>query len=494
MRPHIKRLNKELNLATFKPRTKMSGINDIIDNMADTNGQLINKDGDKSMIGTAIPYLYSIYSDLIINPSTVSITEFQKMAYSQPVIATALSILCNLVKNEIGNIQHDNPKYQEYLTKTFDNMDRPFNELVADMFTAVWAGFYVGEKKLESDGRYIYVKDVKPRPATSIVFRVHSDGELKDDGIIQYYFNNLWVGNANWLAFNQINANGSQRPNPYAAMGDAPFPVRTAWVQPIGAVVIPREKCVHWKYKGLDGLDSPYGRSLLRSAYDSYLVRSELTKITRNAAKFKSSPIPVAVVDPNQANTEKGITAYEELGDALSNLGEGTTNPFLLTVGKLNETISFTNLNTTADLDKLVMLNKYFDSMMLLSCLFQADVMGLSDKGSYALGETQSDLIGRNVTALAESIQDCLIDQIAKPMLQINFDEQEDFGYFAKAEHVSEDVVVNLQKLEALRNVGIKLKQNVYMEMMGLREDDIESVNNPVGDFAIDPKFTRGSA
>ncbi len=461
-------------------------ISSVIDEFSAVNNSILVNDGDKTMLGTAIPYLYNLYSDLIVNPSSVSVSEFQKMVYSQPVIKAALTMLGNLVKNEMGKYQHINQKYKDLINKMFDNMNRSFDDLITDMLTSLWAGFYVGEKKYVSDGRYIYVADIEPRPAQSIIYRVDSQGHLKEDGIIQYYFNNLWTGYGNLLAFNQVNSCGGQRPNPYASIGDFDYPWRIVWAQPIGTVIIPKSKCVHFAYKGLDGLDSPYGRSLLRDAYDSYLVRAELTKITRNAANFKASQIPVVIVNPDQTNTDEGQSAFDQIGYNLETLGTaGGDNPYLLIQGVGGgdqQSIWLDRLDSTADLKDFVALNTYFDAQMLLSCLFQSDIMGLSDKGSYGLGESQQDLIGRNINAIVKMLKQCVIKQVVQPILEVNFNEKEDFGTFANIDNVSEDVALNLDKLGTLRNEGIKLTTEAIMKMLDLHIDDVESVTDiPLG-------------
>jgi hypothetical protein len=486
----LKGVNKKVPVRPYVGSKKKGSqnfeIGSIINDFAGINKEILVNDGDQSMIGTAIPYLYNLYSDLIVNPSTVSVSEFQKMVYSQPVLSNGLTLLNALIKNEIGPYSHENQKYADFINKMISSMDRSFESVLSDMLTALWAGFYIGEKKEVTDGRYKYISDIQPRPAQSILFRVDSQGKLKDDGIIQYYFNNLWTGYGNLLAFNQLGPDGKMNPNPYSSLGDFDYPWRTVWAQPIGTVIIPKDKCIHFYYKGLDGLDNPYGRSLLRPAYDKYLIRSELDKLSRNAAVFKASKIPVVIVDPNQTNTEEGQSAFEQIGANLNNLGgdkDGAT-PFLLVQGKKDESISIDGLDSTANLDQFVNMDKYYDNQMLLCLLFQSDLMGTSDKGSYALGETQADLVGRVINSLVDQVKGCLIQQLVKPILQENFGESDDFGSFDMKDNVAEDVALNLDKLNSLRNEGIKLKAEAIMSMLDLKADAIESINNPIVDVS----------
>lgn len=490
---------KNLGIPTGKSpmkRKQTFQIGSVIDEFSAVNNSILVNDGDPTMLGTAIPYLYNLYSDLIVNPSSVSVSEFQKMVYTQPVIAATLTMLGNLVKNQLGQYNHENKTYKDYVTKMFNQMSRTMEELVTDILTFLWAGFYVGEKKYVSDGRFIYIKDIEPRPAQSILFRVDSQGHIKEDGIIQYYFNNLWTGYGNLLAFNSVNpTTGQTQPNPYASRGDFDYPWRTVWAQPIGTVIIPREKCVHIAYKGLDGLDNPYGRSLLRSAYDPYLIRSELNRITRNAANFKAAPTPIIVVDPDQYPTDSGEEAMQNMYNMFATLGQtGKDNPFGMLAGRLNESVWLSSLDTTANLNDFVNLNKYYDGQMLLSNLFQSDLLGLSDKGSYALGETQHDLVGRNIDAICKQIQKAIIEGVVKPMLEVNFEEKENFGAFYRLDNVAEDVALNMDKINTCINNGIKLKGESIIELLDLNKEMVESFDAPIIDQSIQQQNNNGIA
>lgn len=473
---------KAKTVAIRKPKPRFE-ISTVIDEFQGMNEDLIVNDGLPGVTGTSNPYQFNLFSDLITNPSSVSISEFQKMAYTQPIISAGLTILNNLVKNEFGKFQHDNDKYSDFINTMFDGMVRSFDEILTDMLTALWAGFSLCEKRYRSDGRYIYVIDIEPRPAQSIIFRVDSQGHLKDDGIIQYYFNNLWTGYGNLLAFNGVGPNGQSRPNPYASRGDFDYPWRTVWAQPIGTVIIPKDKCVLFSYKGVDGLTSPYGRSLLRSAYDSYVVRAEMTRITRNAANFKASPTPVIVVDPNSTNSLQGQEQFDQIGETLETLGDfGGGNAYLLLKGKLNESVWIDKIDSTASLGDIIAVDNYFDKMMLTAILFPGELAGLSDKGSYALGKTQQDLLGRNVSSIVAMLEETILNQVVKPLLQINFNEQENFGSFRRADNVAEDVALNMDKINTLANQGIKLKPEAIIAMMDLHMDCVESTGNPVMD------------
>lgn len=479
---HLTKDTKRKTIAVHKNRPRFE-ISSVIDEFQGMNLDLIVGDGYSDIYGTSNPYQFNLFSDLITNPSSVSITEFQKMVYTQPIIATGLTILFNLVINEIGTFNHNNKKIENFVQEMIKSFDKPFEEVLKDMLTALWAGFSIGEKRYDSDGRYVLVRDIEPRPAQSIIYRVDSQGHLKDDGIIQYYFNNLWTGYGNLLAFDQV-YNGMLNPNPYASKGDFNYPWRTVWAQPIGTIVIPKNKCIHFTYRGLDGLTSPYGRSLLRATYDVYLQKSELNRITRNAANTAATPIPVVVVDSNQTNNPSGNSVLSDIAAALDGMNTPGGANYLLLQGILNKSVFIDKLNTQVNLGDFVELNNYYDKIMLTSVLYPSELAGLSDKGSYALGKSQKDILGRNVNLIANSLKDCLINQLIKPILKTNFNEHTDFGTFSNAENVSEDVALNLDKINSCTNLGINLKPEAIMQLLDLNEDMIQEIsekpiNNP---------------
>ena len=465
--------SKKIYQRTPRPRFEISTV---IDEFQGMNQNLIVNDGYKGVSGTSNPYQFNLFSDLITNPSSVSISEFQKMVYTQPVLKVGLTILSNLVVNEFGEYYHKNAKYKDFINEMIRNLDRSFDDILRDMMTYLWAGFSLLERRDESDGRYIVTKDLEPRPAQSIIYRVDSQGHLKDDGIVQYYFNNLWSGYGNLLAFNQYQ-NGQSKPNPYAARGDFDYPWRTVWAQPIGTVVIPKDKCVHTIHKGLDGLTSPYGRSLLRDCYDYYVLKCEQNRITRNAANTLATPIPAVVVNPNQFNT----TSNETVMDDIASILEGVTSPgganYLLFQGEVGKSIWFEKFNHTAKLDDFIELNRYYDTMMLTSVLFPSELAGLSDKGSYALGETQNDLLGRNVESIKKTIKNSLIQGWIKPLLKMNFNEEHDFGEFLDRDNITEDIAINLDKINTLHNLGFELKEETLCQMLDIPENSLQRIS-----------------
>jgi hypothetical protein len=285
------------------------------------------------------------------------------------------------------------------------------------------------------------------------------------------------------LSNGYLTPNNYNYPNPYASYGDLNYPLRTVWTQTFGATILPARTRFLFSYQSNTGMNSPYGVPLLRSAYDYYLINTELNRIMVNAANFKASPIPVLIINPNQMSTDNGDTALDSVGNALSTLGDsGKANPFLLLQGT-KDSISIEQLNTTANLTDLTYMRKYIDSMILTSLGFPSDLAGLSDKGSYGLGKAQQDLLSRTVNAMAKQLKEALIRQFVRPMLEDNFGEREDFGSFSQVDTEQQHIDTNLKIITTLREQGIKLKSDSIMSLVNIDKDAIESENNPIVDI-----------
>lgn len=214
---------KLYNNAGINGTTEGGSVSQVIDFFQKENSLLIPQDGDPSIIGTAAPYQYNLFSDLVVNPSSVSTTEFQKMAYGDPIVYSSLIYMATIIADMVGEYRHEDKEIEELVNYSLDNMVVSKTKLIRYMLTAMWAGFSLSEKVYKPkkvNGRMkVLIENVIPLPPNSIIFRVDNSGQLKEDGIVQYYYNNLWTGYANVMSYNQNTHDGHSNPNPYAKKG-----------------------------------------------------------------------------------------------------------------------------------------------------------------------------------------------------------------------------------------------------------------------------------
>ncbi len=205
-----------------------------------------------------------------------------------------------------------------------------------------------------------------------------------------------------------------------------------------------------------------------------------------NAAYFKASPTPVFMVSPDQANTEDGQSFMDQLEWSLQNLGSTGCNPYLTmwgnggSSGTKEQSVWIQELKSTANLDELVQVQKYVDSQMATGVIFTSELMGLSDTGSYALGESQKDLIGRAVDFYKKRLRNAVIKDYISQMLYMNFGEEKDFGEFVEEYTVSEDVALNIDKLKTTASLGLELTPESYLNMLHIPVSSLKKFHSNV--------------
>lgn len=365
-----------------------------------------------------------------------------------------------VVADMIGDFRHPNKEISDLVNFNLENMEISKVQLIKFILSALWAGFSIqekvyGVKRFKGRSR-VLITDTVQLPPSSIIFRVDTSGKLKDDGIVQYYYNNLWTGYANMLSFNSYNQGGNvSTPNPYAKKGDLDTPLRSIWAQPIGTVILPKRKCIHHTFAGLDGFTSPYGRSILRSTYSYWVQKQAMLQISLIAANYKASPIPVAFVDPTvQVRDASGnvISLAKDVSNAISNF---KGNGFLVLNAQKDTMVSIDTIDNTAEIDKYVELLNYYDQQILRSILTPSSLFAVEEGGSYAIGLSHASAHGRIIKMIAEDVANTLLRQYTRDIIDMNFGTEIVNGHFDFLETTIDDKLKYGKMLEFSINKNI---------------------------------------
>lgn len=479
----IKNFDKLNSGIVPKPEKPTENFSDILKNFSDFNKFIKPDSDDKGVLGTAIPYLYSLYGDIAVNPSTVSTSEFQKMAYGDPTIYSCITYMMVLIINRIGEFEHENADIKHLVNYSLNNLKIGKRRFLESMLTAIWAGFSAGEKVYGLYDRKIIIENVVPLPAVSLIFRIDTNGFVREDGVVQYFYNNLLTGYANLLSFGSVSPNGMQYPNPQARKGDLDYPLRTPWAQPVGTLLLPRDKLIMFNIHGTDGLMNPYGRSMLRSVYDKYTHKQALLQIAMIGANFKSSPVPIFYVDPTVPITLPNGQTIDLAQDIAQQITRLRGNGFLVINGKKGAMVDNDVINNTADLTQFTQLLTYYNNEIREGLLTPTSLLGNTDGGSYALSLTQSSAHSKFIDSLTEQVCDVLITSFAKDIIQSNWKGEKNWGYFK----VNEDTLTDKERLAKILEVGVRanvintqeLKDvNLAREWLGFPETD--QIFNPM--------------
>lgn len=466
--------------------------------------------------GTSIPFVYNLLGSWLINPSTVSIDTFQRMSYTDSIISSSLEYNTSIISNTLGDYYHDNKKIEKFVRKCFKELEGGKTGLIRDILTSMWAGFYIGEKVYSKPSEYIdgkiWIKSVISYPPSTVLFRVNREGQL-DDYIYQYVYFATNPGIQNSLSYlvpgASTNCNQSQAcgypngsPDGISFMGDFIFPIRSTNLQTVGLVPVPRNKVIHYVRKGQDGFLNPYGRSMLRSAYNFYVLKCAFLQFLAVAGDKKSLPILIAYCDPNALTTaspsspinpdpilnnpQQTQLAVDTVRMALQALRGDSA---LILPGMKGAAYDIQAVHSEGNLDIFLDTLRYCDESIQESLLRPASAFGEGGKGSsYALGTSQDSIQNRLLASIRNSAGDTLLRDFVKDLITMNFSPEEyekydaKLGYFESELLNTEDKMQIVKLYEGMKNSGLTCSKigtdiNKYRQKIGDSELSEAEIN-----------------
>lgn len=492
--------------------------------------ELDAKPSYKEVHGTSIPYVYNMLGSWLLNPSTVSISTFQRMSYIDSVISSSLEYNTSIISNTVGDYYHDNKQVQKFVRKAMDNLSEGKAGLIRDMLSSMWSGFYIGEKVYSKPSEYIdgkvWIKDVIAYPPTTVLFRVNRVGQL-DDFIYQYVYFAQNPGIQNSLSYlipgnNYSSVENIWQPPGYnqgapdglAFIGDADYPIRSTNIQTVGMIPVPRTKVIHYVRKGPDGFLNPYGRSMLRSAYSFYVLKCAFLQFLAIAGDRKSTPLLIGYVDPASMGTQAQVnvqnpdpsinqpnasqTAINLLTQCLANLRGDSA---LVVPGMKGTAFDFQVADIGTNLNIFTDTLRYCDDSMQQSLLIPASMLGGGTGQSYALGTSQNSIQNKLLSTMRNSVSRTLIKDYVSDLIKMNFDKsayKDDLGYFESELLNTEDKTNVVKQYEAMRNSGLtssSLKDDInkYRQLVGdteLTDAQIKDIEKDMQENEMNTKNT----
>jgi len=480
----------------------------------------LDKKNPDDIRGTSIPFVYNLLGSWLINPSTVSLDTFQRMSYTDSIISSSLEYNTSIISNTVGDYFHENKKIESFVRKCFEELEGGKPGLIRDMLTAMWAGFYTGEKVYSKPSEYIdgkiWIKSVISYPPSTVLFNVNREGQL-DDYIYQYaYFaaNPGMQNGLSQLSFGSSEGSGqggcgysNGSPDSISFLGDFIFPIRSTNLQTVGLVPVPRNKMIHYIRKGQDGFLNPYGRSMLRSAYNFYVLKCAFLQFLAVAGDKKSLPILVAYCDPMTLTTSsvsspdnpdpilnnphQTQTAIDTVRQALQALRGDSA---LILPGMKGAAFDIEAIHSEGNLDIFINALKYCDDSMQQSLFIPSSMFGNTQGASYALGTSQTTIQNKLLSAIRGSTEDTLLNNYVKDLIQFNFSPDEykshrlKYGYFESELLNTEDKIQVAKLYETMKNSGLTSPSiiediNKYRQKLGdseLTDQQIKSIQKDI--------------
>lgn len=445
----------------------------------------LNKDTVQQ--GTTAPQLFSSVNSFVQNPSTVSVETFKRMIDTDETVGAGIDFLILCLIARFGEYKHPNKKIEAFVRKAIIEMDGSFHENLDEMFSAEWAGFSVTEivwkfvKDFDGFSAWVPKKLVTYQPLT-IAFAVDQSGEVLADGIFQYQ---RYYGQNNGYLANSLD--DGFRPDFYAARGDFAHPIRIGTNLAYNVIQINRDKVVHLKSSSTGKFGNPYGRSILRRCYKSWVSKDAALKMWIIAMDRKASPLLVGYAPPNETvgydgagNVTRGIRADVALSMTLQNIRNESA---VVLPGKKGENYDLETIQTQADMSVFKDHVEYDNKAIMRGLLIPPLILGGDGGGSFALGDAHRQIFQQVVDGKLKPYKSSIIDQLIRPMIQYNFgqdDWREGFGDFG-VDEFDPDV------MEKLSSIYQTLTTNGYMSPSNQMDMDLvtEKFNLPKRKAAV---------
>lgn len=469
----------------------------------------------KATRGTPIPALFNLFYKFIQNPSTVSVETFKRMVDTDDTIGSGVDFLTTVLASRIGGYQHKNEEVTEFVNEALTKIKGGWFNAIKEMLSATWAGFSVQEKVWANTDLGFIIERLITLPPSTILFEVDRSGELTQDGVLQYQRNLnpalLGGGGLFGTGFATAAFPVPGRQDPYARLGDYPFPIRVANTFQYLSIRIPVEKCVHYSFDAQGKFGNPYGRSLLRRAYKYYVMKDAFLQMLSIALDRKGTPLMVVYANPNYTvvDQDKAVAGTTNRGKdvgmradraALRAFTEIHNDSVIVLPGKKDEHFTVEPVRVDGNPDVFITAIEMCNKSILRSLLIPSLIFGNGDgSGSYSLGQEHSKTFDKLVDGINEGVIQTILKDIVTPLIKYNFPEEvwkkDGFGDFSKREFSQDEQDKILSSIEKAVNMGAVdmtdlADLNKVREVMGFaeRKDAIvqeEEISGNMGDQGI---------
>lgn len=436
--------------------------------------------------GTRIPYVSTLYGNFLINPSSVSISTFQKMVSTDDVIRRSYELNIATIIDGIGEYYHDNSKYQKFVRYAFKQLPNGRDELFRQLLSCMWAGASTNLIMPEKDNNgYTIAKDVMRLPPLSIQFTATPQGYV--DKVFQYVYNYPYAGTQNALstmggiggfsydaAVSGLPAGvGAFGIDAQASLGDMDYPWRTNFINTFGLVELDKSRVIHMIYDRYNGKINPYGESIMRPIYSNWLMKTFVKRIYTSGMERCANPMLVGYAEGTQSVQigQMSINAVEALYNAMQAYTEESA---IILPGLQGQLFDVQVVDYTGDFTVYEKALAYLDKS-LENGLFVPEGIFSADT-SYAGATAQNSIYSRTMNSISNELEHVILTQFVKWLLHENFgDDIDDFGRFdTKLQNLDDQLkqgkLISELVAAGFINPGIKTQNDIVLKTFGYPE------------------------
>lgn len=346
----------------------------------------------------------------IQNPDLIGLDTYELMLQTDETLASGVEFISMAALAKLGDYSHPDAVIQRFVRRAIERMEGSWTEAVAEILTALWAGFSVTEIIWRFEAGEVVLDHLQTLHPASVTFDIHREGSRKNRLKTAYQ----------WLHQGQ-------------------------------QVEIPIEKAIIYSHRKRFG--NPYGQSRFRSAYKSWFYKDVIMKSWGIAMERYGSPHAVAqVANPSGVVNVAGVeyTVMDYMTRAL----EGLSAKGSMAVDGSTEVKLFQAARSVGnDFEGFVAYcNKMMYRALGLPSLI-ADHGG--GTGSYSLGQKHFDLFVLMLEQLLDDLIEQLVEQLVRRLVDYNFGQQDDYGTFLVEDFQTDDLKLVSEVLKNLAETGV---------------------------------------
>jgi hypothetical protein len=365
-------------------------------------------------LGVVNDQFFGLLGSWLNNPDTIGVPTFQRMLLTDETVGAANDFLVLAVLSMLGDYQNETaPEATDLVNEALENMQGNIRTMVTELLSSLWAGYSVSEVVYKPVGSRLLIDRVATYHPNSIRFRPDAQGQLDDAGILQF-----------------------SRLHP-------------------GGVAIPPRKAIVLTHNKRFG--NHYGQSYLHRAYKSWLLKDHMLKAWGKAQDRFGTPllgafVPAKLYDDPEKPGQK-IRGVDLALRMLSRVGDMGAFAFELPDNKDMPLPDIRPLTAPAQ-----GMGESFHTMItyLNKAIFRATLLPsmLMDEGtrtgSMAMSKTHADTFNWVVGSIFSQLNETLVEQLVRPLVDLNLGPQADYGAFVMAEERSDEQLVLAQVLHSM--------------------------------------------
>lgn len=377
--------------------------------------------------------------EYVVNPDLVPVTTYEAMYQSDETVFSGIEFMVMSALARLGEYTHENAKIEEFVRDQIENMEGTWTSAVSEIMSAWWAGYSV----------------------TEILWKKNSDGSIGLRGLQTLHPATVKI---------DIHRKGPDKNKPRAVH---------QFFRQDKAVELPLNKVILYSHNGTFG--NPYGTSRLKRVYKSWKIKDVILKAWGLVCERYGTPYTIAkttgsgkVPDPTTGNQISAVENMIKVTKALGLRGSAV-------IDKNDEIdIKYASQGLGQAFEALV---AYCNKMIYRAIGLPSLIADNGTVGSQSLGKEHFKLFFLSLEKMLFEVIDVLIEQLIRPMIRMNFGEQDEWGTFVVDNFQVEDGKVLAETFKLLAESGLmsamKLSDvNAFRERLGIElwtEEDLQS-------------------